>query len=532
MSSPADLPDDIAALKAMIAERDAALAERTATLAQQEVVVAELREQLSTRAAEIEHLKLWIAKLQRMQFGRKSEKLDLQIAQLELRLEDLQADEGQSASAAQRQGRPFRTPPHRKPLPPHLPCDDQLHMPEQQDCPSCGGKLTQLGEDVSEQLEYVPASFRVIRHVRPKLACSCCDCIVQAPAPSRPIERGLPGPGLLAHVLVAKFSDHLPLYRQSAIYAREGVELSRSLLADWVGACSDLLAPLVDAIGRHVRASSKLHADDTPLPVLAPGLGKTKTARLWTYVRDDRPSGSQDPPAVWFAYTPDRKGAHPQQHLRDFTGVLQADGFAGFNALYESGRIKEAACWAHARRKFYELAQARPSPITGEALRRIGALYAIEETIRGKSPEERLQVRQAEAKPLLEAMEVWLHETVSTLSRKSDTTAAIQYALNRWAALTRYCDDGIIEMDNSAAERSLRGVALGRKNYLFAGADSGGERAAAMYSLIGTAKLNDMDPEAYLRHVLAHVADHPINRIDDLLPWNVAGKLPSFNANA
>ncbi|NEX64923.1 IS66 family transposase [Noviherbaspirillum galbum] len=520
MPSPTNLPDDIAALKAMIAERDAALA-------QKEVAVSDLREQLSTRTAEIEHLKLWIAKLQRMQFGRKSEKLDIQIAQLELRLEDLQADEGQSASAAQRQKRPFRKP-QRKPLPPHLPRDEQVHLPVEQACPACGGNLKQLGEDVSEQLEYVPASFRVIRHVRPKLACSCCDCIVQAAAPSRPIERGLPGPGLLAHVLVAKFADHLPLYRQSVIYEREGVELSRGLLADWVGACSDLLNPLVEAIARHVRAAGKLHADDTPLPVLAPGLGKTKTARLWTYVRDDRPSGSQDPPAVWFAYTPDRKGAHSQQHLKDFSGVLQADGFAGFNALYESGRIQEAACWAHARRKFYELEQARPSPITGEALRRIGALYAIEEMIRGKPPQERRRVRQEQARPLLDALEGWLRETLPTLSRKSDTTAAILYALNRWPALTRYSDDGIIEIDNSAAERSLRGVALGRKNYLFAGADSGGERAAAMYSLIGTAKLNGIDPQAYLHHVLGRIADHPINRIDDLLPWNVAGELPSF----
>jgi transposase len=419
----------------------------------------------------------------------------------------------------------------RKPLPPHLPRDEQVHLPAQQACPSCGGKLNHLGEDVSEQLEYVPASFRVIRHVRPKLACACCDCIVQAAAPSRPIERGLPGPGLLAHVLVAKFADHLPLYRQSVIYEREGVELSRALLADWVGACSDLLAPLVDAIGRHVRAAGKLHADDTPLPVLAPGLGKTKTARLWTYVRDDRPSGSQDPPAVWFAYTPDRKGAHPQQHLKDFSGVLQADGFAGFNALYESGRIREAACWAHARRKFYELEQARPSPITGEALRRIGALYAIEETIRGKPPQERLRVRQMQARPLLDAMQAWLRDTLPMLSRKSDTTAAILYALNRWDALTRYCDDGAIEIDNSAAERSLRGVALGRKNFLFAGADSGGERAAAIYTLISTAKLNGINPEAYLRHILNCIADHQINRIEELLPWNVASSLTSFISN-
>jgi transposase len=381
---------------------------------------------------------------------------------------------------------------------------------------------------VSEQLEFVPARFKVIRHVRPKLACSCCDCIVQAAAPSRPIERGLPGPGLLAHVLVAKFADHLPLYRQSVIYAREGVELPRSLLADWVGSCSDLLVPLVEAVGRHVVSANKVHADDTPLPVLAPGLGQTKTARLWAYVRDDRASDSQEAPAVWFAYTPDRKGIHPQEHLKGFCGILQADAYAGFGALYESGKVKEAACWAHARRKFYDLHVARPSAVTAEALERIGALYAIETEIRGKPPDERRQVRQARAQPLLTELQAWLRTTLAMLSRKSDTAEAILYTLNRWESFIRYVDDGCIEIDNLAAERALRGVALGRRNYLFAGADSGGERAAAMYTLIGTARLNGVEPQAYLRHVLTHIAEHPINRIDELLPWNVAGELPTF----
>jgi transposase len=507
------LPDDIEALKALLLARDEE--------------VAGLRAQLNTRAAEIEHLKLQIAKLRRMQFGRKSEKLDHQIEQLELQLEDLQADDAEAAREMPPADRAPRSKPARKPLPEHLPRDEQVHLPPADACPACGGGLRQLGEDAAEQLEYVPASFRVIRHVRPKLACACCDTIVQAPAPSRPIERGLAGPGLLAHVLVAKFADHLPLYRQSVIYARDGVELDRALLASWVGAASGLLRPLVDAIRRHVLAGPKLHADDTPIPVLAPGNGKTKTARLWTYVRDDRPCGDMTPPAVWFTYTPDRKGIHPQTHLADFKGVLQADAYAGFNALFDNGAVQEAACWAHARRKFYDLHEARASALTTEALRRIAELYAIEAEIRGKPPDERRQIRQVSAKPLLADLERWLRDSLEKLSRKSDTAAAIQYSLNLWPALTRYCEDGRVEIDNSAAEHALRGVAIGRRNYLFAGADSGGERAAAIYSLIGTAKLNGVDPEAWLRHVLANIADHPVNRVDEFLPWRCAGQLPA-----
>lgn len=511
MLNAADPPNDINALKALLLARD-------------EKILG-LEAQLNTRAAEIEHLKLTIAKLRRMQFGRKSEKLDHQIEQLELQLEDLQADEAEAEVDMPKADRAPRRKSVRRALPDHLPRDEKIYAPASDACPACGGGLRNLGEDVAEQLEYVPASFRVIRHVRPKLACSCCDAIVQAPAPGRPIERGIAGPGLLAHVLVAKFADHLPLYRQAVIYARDGVDLDRALLASWVGAASALLRPLVDAIRRHVLASAKLHADDTPIPVLAPGNGKTKTARLWTYVRDDRPSGDTAPPAVWFAYTPDRKGIHPQTHLANFEGVLQADAYAGFNALYEDGTIREAACWAHARRKFYDLHEARPSALTTEALRRIGELYVIEAKIRGKPPHERQQVRQAEAKPLIDDMERWLRGMLEKLSRKSDTSAAILYALNLWPALARYCDDGLIEIDNSAAERALRGVAIGRRNYLFAGADTGGERAAAIYSLIGTAKLNGVDPEAWLRHVLAHIADHPVNRVDEFLPWHCAGQL-------
>ena len=281
----------------------------------------------------------------------------------------------------------------------------------------------------------------------------------------------------------------------------------------------------MDAIRRHVLAGVKLHADDTPIPVLAPGNGKTKPARLWTYVRDDRIAGDATPSAVWFAYTPDRKSIHPRTHLANFKGVLQADAYAGFNALYVDGAIREAACWAHARRKSYDLHAARPSPLTTEALRRIAELYVIEAEIRGKPPDERLRVRRAQARPLLDDLERWWRASVDKLSRKSDTAGAIQYALNLWPALLRYCDDGLIEIDNSAAERALRGVAIGRRNYLFAGADSGGERAAAIYSLLGTAKLNGVDPEAWLRHVLTHIADHPVNRVDDFLPWNCAPQL-------
>ncbi len=293
-------------------------------------------------------------------------------------------------------------------------------------------------------------------------------------------------------------------------------------MADWVGGASRLLEPLVEALRRYVMAAGKLHADDTPVPVLAPGNGRTKTGRLWTYVRDDRPAGDTAVPAVWFAYSPDRKGEHPERHLEKFRGTLQADAYAGFNQLYENGRIEQAACWAHVRRKFYDLEQAHASPVAREALERIGKLYGIEDGVRGRPPDERCEVRQAKAKPLLDSLRQWFEATLSKLSRKSETTAAIRYALTRWDALTRYIEDGHIEIDNNAAERSLRGVALGRKNYLFAGSDAGGERAAAIYSLIGSAKLNGRDPEAHLREVLTRIADHPINRIEELLPWNIS----------
>ena len=525
MPNNATLPDDIDALKALVVASQSRMGQLVDVIAARDETVLQLQDQVSTCAVEIEHLKLLIAQLRRMQFGRKSERLDCQIEHLEAKLEDLQAGEGEAALAAEAAQKTPRKKPVRKPLPAHLPRDERIYPPAEEDCPACGAELRHLGDDISEQLEFVPASFRVIRHIRPKLTCTCCDCIVQAPAPSRPIARGLAGPGLIAHVAVSKFADHLPCYRQSVIYAREGVELDPGLLGDWLGGCAALLRPLVEAIRRYALDANKLHADDTPIPVLAPGNGKTKTARLWTYVRDDRPAGSTQPAAVWFAYTPDRKGIHPQTHLANFTGILQVDAFAGFNALFESGNIREAACWAHARRKFYDLHHARPSALTKEALERIGALYGIEDEIRGKPPEQRCDVRQAKSLPLIDDFELWMRATLPKLSRKSDTTAAIMYSLNLWPALKLYCSDGNIEIDNSAAERALRGIAIGRRNYLFAGSDKGGERAAAMYSLIGTAKLNGVDPEAWLRYVLTHVADHPVNRIEEFLPWNLADKL-------
>jgi transposase len=489
-------------------------------------IVLTQQEELLGHKSEIEHLQLLIAKLRRMLFGRSSEKVRGQIDQLELKLEELETSKAERAAKMESQPVAVVQKPSRQPLPENLPREVQTHIPKHESCPECGGQLRKFSEDVSEVLEYVPASFKVIRHVRPKFSCADCQQVVQAPAPSRPIERGMAGPGLLAHVLTSKYCDHLPLYRQAEIYSRQGVELDRSTLASWVGGTSHLLQPLVEAVRQHVVSAGKVHADDTPVPVLAPGTGKTKIARLWTYVRDDRPAAEPIPPAVWFAYSEDRKGEHPKQHLATFQGILQADGYAGFHHLYEGGQIQEAACWAHVRRKFYDFDQAHASPIAAEAVERIGALYAIEKEIRGKPAEERCTVRQSRARPLLEQFHSWLEKKLASLSRKSELAAAIRYALARWKALLRYLDDGHIEIDNSSAERALRSVALGRKNYLFAGSDAGGQWAAALYTLIGTARLNHLDPEAYLRHVLSKIADHPICRIQDLLPWNVTADIP------
>jgi transposase len=522
------------------AERDALLAARERELHRLEAelethrqALSEQADELRSRSARIEHLKLMVEKLRHALFGKRSEKIVIQLDQFELQLEEEETTLAEAEAAVERVSPAQEPKPRteRKPLPEHLRREVVTHAPDGHSCPDCGSQLRQFGEDISEQLEYVPESFKVIRHVRPKFCCTGCDRVVEAAAPSRPIERGLAGPSLLAHVIVSKYADHLPLYRQSEIYARQGVEIPRSTLAGWVGAASDLLSPLVDAIQKHVLAGRKLHADDTPIPVLSPGSGKTKTGRLWTYVRDDRPAGEDTVPAVWFSYSEDRKGEHPRQHLKNFKGALQADAYAGFHHLY-GDHIYEAACWAHARRKFHEIHVIHASPTTTEALARIGALYAIEEEIRGKPAELRLSVRQARARPLLEELRSWMEKTLRSLSAKGETAGAIRYALSRWRALTRFTEDAMLEIDNSAAERALRAVALGRKNFLFAGSDCGGERAAAMYTLLGTAKLNGLDPELYLRTVLAQIAEHPISRINELLPWNLAASLQTDSSQA
>lgn len=375
---------------------------------------------------------------------------------------------------------------------------------------------------MSEVLEYVPGRFEVIRHVRPAFSCRSCEAMCQASMLSLPIVRGRPGPGLLAHVLVSKYADHLPLCRQSEIYAREGVDLDRATMAAWVGKAATLMRSLLDALARHVMAAERLHADGTPVPVLAPGARRTKTGRLWVYARDDRPFAGAAPPAVHYRYTPDRRGEHPRAHLAGFRGILQADGHAGFAGLYQSGVVREAACWAHALRKLHDVHEATRSPLAHEALTRIAALYAVERDIRGCPPAEWQQVRGTRSAPLMRDLHEWFTTTLRRLPGKSGLAGAIRYSLARWDALTLSLRDGRACLDNNSAERAIRPVALGRKNDLFAGSDSGVERAAATYSLITTAKLNGRDPEAYLRAVLTRIADYPVNRVADLLPWNDA----------
>ena len=523
----ANLPDDIATLHRIIADQAVECEMREGEL-------AAAKAGLMAKALEIEKLRLQIARLRRAQFGRSSEKIDRTIDQLELMLEELETDVSVPAAAPAAPA-PDAEPSSsstkgktsgRRPLPEHLPRRELVHEPSCA-CPACGGEMRKVGEDVTEVLDYIPGHFEVIRHVRPAFSCRRCETMAQVPMPSLPIERGRPSAGLLAHVLVGKYCDHLPLYRQSGIYAREGVEIDRATLADWVGKAAALVSPLIEAVAHHVMAAEKLHADDTPVPVLAPGTGKTKTGRLWVYLRDERPYGGRAPPAVVYRYSADRRGEHPRAHLAKFRGFLQADGYSGFGPLYESASGKpaaliEVACWAHVRRKFYDIHPATSAPIAGEALQRIGQLFDIERAAMGRSADERRRIRQLRARPVIDDLAAFFDASLSTISGRSELAGAIRYARSRWSALTRYLDDGSLEISNNAAERAIRPLALGRKNYMFAGSDTGGERAAAAYTLIETAKLHGLDPEAYLRDVLGRIADHHINRIAELLPWNIA----------
>lgn len=478
-----------------------------------------------TAQAEIAKLRFQLARYRRAEFGRSSEKLEREADQLELAIEALEADQAERLAVASPvvaaiiESAAEAKKPARRPLPEHLPREEVTH-PAPCACPSCGGALRRIGEEITETLDYVPGRFKVIRHVREKLSCRACDTVVAAPAPDHAIARGRAGAGLLAHIVVSKYDDHLPLYRQAEIFARESVELETSTLSGWVGATSAALAPLIDALAADVMTSDTLHVDDTPVPVLAPGAGKTKTGRLWTYVRDERPFAGDRPPAALFFYSADRKGEHPRKHLERFSGVIHADGYAGFNELFAGNRIAEAGCWAHVRRKFFDVHAAIGSPIAKEALDRIGQLYRVEATIDGVPPDHRRRTRQQQSKPIAVALAAWADDTVRKLSRKSELAAAFRYMRARWAALTRCFDDGRLALDNNPAERALRGVAIGRKNWLFAGSDAGGRRAAAMYSLIESAKLNAVNPQHYLADVLGRIADHPARRIAELLPWN------------
>jgi transposase len=522
MSRDDSLPTDLASAHALIIAQRAALsaAELRARTAESEA---------QYRALLIEKLKFTIRKLRHERFGQSSERGAL-LDQLELQLADLEADAAQSEAAARiaATGDKImvasfeRRRPARRPLPEHLP-RERIVYPAPSACPCCGGTtLRKIGEDVTDTLELIPRQWKVIQHVREKFSCRACEAITQPPAPSHPIARGRAGPKLLAHILFSKYGLHLPLNRQSAVYAREGVDLDVSTLADWVGAAAATLMPLVEAIRAHVFAAERIHADDTTVPVLAKG--KTRTGRLWTYVRDDRPFAGPDPPAAVFFYSRDRGGEHPEQHLAGFAGLMQADAYAGFNRLYEADRkagpIVEAACWAHARRKFFDLARINKAPIAAEAVARIDALFAVERELNGTSPDQRLAARHERSQSLIAELKTWLRAQRAKLSVKNETAKAIDYSLKRWTALTRFLDDGRLCISNNAAERALRGIAIGRHNWTFAGSDEGGRRAAAIYTLIETAKLNDVDPQAWLADVLARLPDHPARRIAELLPWN------------
>ncbi|MEH2515734.1 transposase [Bradyrhizobium sp. AZCC 1610] len=495
---PSDaLPDDLDTLKAML------LAERY----------------------ESERLRQIIKELQRHRFGRRAETLPEE--QMLLGLEDVEQVEASSEAREDtnapdvRATRAHKRRVNRGSLPAHLPRIEVVVDIDDKSCPCCRGDLHRIGEDRSERLDMVPAQFRGLVTRRPKYACrSCEDGVVQAPAPARLIEGGLPTEATIAQVLVSKYADHLPLYRQAQIYARQGIDLDRSTLADWVGQAAWHLRPLHERLLGKLRQRSKLFADETTLPVLDPGRGRTKTGQLWAYAADDRPWGGADPPGVVYVYAPDRKAERPIAHLDGFKGILQVDGYAGYRKLAERGDVQLAFCWSHMRRNFYELATPGPAPIASEALERIAEFYAIEKDIRGRSAEERRLIRQQKSRPLADTFEQWLRAKLALISQKGKLAEAIRYALSRWEGLTRFIDDGRIELDNNAVERSIRPIALNRKNALFAGSDGGAEHWAAIASLIETCKLNDVDPLTYLTDVLTRIANgHQNSEIDQLLPW-------------
>jgi transposase len=540
------LPTDLASAHALIlAERaarleaEAAVAEAQATAAQAQATAARALAINTSAEALIAHMKLEIEKLRRALHGPRSERTARLLEQMELQLEELETAATEDELAAEKAAAKTETVksfqrkrPGRKPFPEHLP-RERMVIPAPASCPCCGSaKLSKLGEDVTETLEVIPRRWKVIQTVREKFSCRACETITQPPAPFHVTPRGFAGPSLLAMILFDKFSQHQPLNRQSDRFAREGIDLSVSTLADQVGACTAALAPLHALIEAHVLAAERLHGDDTTIPILAKG--KTDTGRIWTYVRDDRPFGGNPPPAALYYASRDRRKEHPERHLAGFTGILQADAYAGYNSLADparpQGAITPALCWAHARRKFFELAdiasharrgKSAPaiSPIALEAVKRIDALFAIERTINGASADERLRVRQEQSAPLLAALETWLREERARLSRSSSVVKPIDYLLGRWDGFAGFIEDGRICLSNNAAERALRGFALGRKSWLFAGSERGADRAAAMTTLIMTAKLNDIDPLAWLADVLARIADIPLSRLPELLPW-------------
>lgn len=525
VNQPVDtLPNDIDALKAAL------LAERTARL--------EMEARASGAEAMVAHLKLLIAKMKRDRFGASAERSRKLLDQLEMQLEELEiiAAENEAsageASSEQVNVRPFtRAKPVRGPLPAHLP-RERVVLPSPTVCPCCGGKLAKLGEAVTETLESIPRSYKVIQTVREKFSCRSCETITQPPAPFHPISRGRAGPELLATIIHGKFGEHQPLNRQSERFAQEGIDLSVSTLADWVGACTTALAPLVAMIRTHVLSAERLHGDDTTVPVLA--TGKTITGRLWVYVRDDRPFGGPPHPAAMFYYSRDRRGEHPCRHLTSYSGILQADAYDGFNDLYAIGRkpapITEAACWSHGRRHLFKLADVAKAPLAIEAVRRIDAICNVEREINGLPAAQRHAIRQIRVVPLVASLEQWMRAERGKLSRHADVAKAMDYMLKRWQAFTRFLYDGRICLTNNAAERALRGIALGRKSWLFAGSDRGGERAAAMYSLVVTARLNNIDPRAWLADVLHRIADHPASRLHELVPWNWGKSQPAARA--